>query len=286
MIKEVAYAKINIGLDIVDVRPDGYHNIDTIMQTVSLFDEVHLEKAAGVSVYCSNPDIPSDETNTAYKAAAVFLKKAGLDSSETGVSISIEKNIPPQSGLGGGSSDAAAVLRGLNNLYCTNYGTSILEELALKIGSDVPFCISGGTQRAGGKGEILIKLPLFIGLYAVVVMPDEIVNTAHAYSLFRHSKTVVHPDMGATAYALGEKNLSLLGAVIGNTFEGLVFPEKRAIEKVRHDILVTGAPVVLMTGSGAAVYGLYSSFEEANLAYIELNRNYRSYLVETIRGVI
>ena len=146
MIVENAYAKINIGLNIIGKRQDGFHDIDTIMQTVSLYDEVHLEKTAGVSIFCSDLDIPSDETNTAYVAAEVFFKKSGINSLENGVFISIEKNIPPQSGLGGGSSDAAAVLRGLNTLYCTNYGTALLQELALKVGSDVPFCIKGGIQ--------------------------------------------------------------------------------------------------------------------------------------------
>ena len=286
MIIETAYAKINIGLDIVGIRPDGYHNIDTIMQTVSLFDEVHLEKAAGVSVYCSDPDIPSGETNTAYKAATVFFRKAGLNSSETGVSISIEKNIPPQSGLGGGSSDAAAVLRGLNNLYCTKYSTSVLEELALKVGSDVPFCISGGTQRAGGKGEVLTSLPLFNGYYVVIIMPDETVNTAHAYSLYGKTKKPFHPDIDDIAVALEKRDLALLGKSIGNTFECLVFPEKQGIKKAKHDIIDTGAPATLMTGSGAAVYGLYDTFEEADSASIALRENYRSCLAETIRGAI
>lgn len=286
MIIEKAYAKINIGLNIIGRRPDGFHDIDTIMQTISLFDEIRLEKTAGVSIYCSDPDIPVDETNTAYKAAALFFSRAALDSSENGVSISIEKNIPSQSGLGGGSSDAAAVLRGLNDLYCTNFGTAVLRELALKVGSDVPFCITGGTQRARGKGELLAELPLFNGFYAVILMPGETVNTAHAYSLYRRAKAVIHPEMDKISQALEEEDLALLGIYAGNTFESLVFPGKPAIKTAKHAILETGAHVALMTGSGAAVYGLYRSFEKANSAYIELSKKYRAYLAETIRGTI
>ncbi len=285
MIIEQAYAKINIGLNIIEKRQDGFHNIDTIMQTVSLYDEIHLEKAAGIYIYCSDSDIPANEYNTAYKAAVAFFKKAGLSPLETGVCISIEKNIPVQSGLGGGSSDAAAVLRGLNNLYCTNFGISILEELALVIGSDVPFCISGGTQRAEGKGEILTDLPLFNGFYAVIIMPDEVVNTAHAYSLYSKTGKSFHPNIDDIAGAISKRDLAKLGKAIGNTFEGLVFPKKQKIEKAKHDILDTGAPVALMTGSGAAVYGIYSSFEEANSAYFKLRKQYHSYLTETIRGI-
>jgi 4-diphosphocytidyl-2-C-methyl-D-erythritol kinase len=204
------------------------------MQTVSLYDEVRLEKTAGVSIYCSDPYIPADETNSAYKAAELFFARSGMDSSETGVSISIEKNIPAQSGLGGGSSDAAAVLRGLNNLYGTNYGTPFLGKLALAIGSDVPFCISGGTQRAGGRGELLAELPLFNGFYAVIIMPEETVNTKHAYSLYRRTAKPFHPDIDDIADAINKRDLELLGNVIGNTFEGLVFPQKQKIENAKH----------------------------------------------------
>ncbi|MCK5758149.1 MAG: 4-(cytidine 5'-diphospho)-2-C-methyl-D-erythritol kinase, partial [Clostridiales bacterium] len=126
MIKETAYAKINIGLDIVEKRPDGYHNIDTIMQAVSLSDELYLEKAPGITIKCSDSIIPTNQSNTVYLAASLFFNKAGIDYQKNGVSVNLVKHIPSQAGLGGGSSDAAAMLRALNKLYCTNFSTASL----------------------------------------------------------------------------------------------------------------------------------------------------------------
>jgi len=285
MIKETAYAKINIGLDIVEKRSDGYHNIDTIMQAVSLGDEIYLKKALGITIECSNTDIPIDESNTAHKAAIAFFKKSNIDYQINGVSISIIKHIPSKAGLGGGSSDAAAVLRGLNKLYCTNFSTSILRELALEVGSDVPFCIEGGTQRAKGRGEELTVLPSFKGVNIVIIMPAETVETAYAYSMHSKTEEPVHPNMQLIETVVLKKNLHKLGNCIGNTFEPLVFPGKPTIEKAKHDIIDTGAVIVSMTGSGAAVFGVYDSHDTAQTAYLKLNKKYKTYLTKTIGGI-
>ena len=281
MIIEKAYAKINIGLDITGKRHDGYHDIDTIMQSVMLHDDIIIEKASGICIECSDPTIPVDESNTAFLAAKVFLKKARLDLFVNGAKIKIIKRIPPQAGLGGGSSDAAAVIRGLNKLYCTEFSTSIMEELALKVGSDVPFCIKGGTQRAKGRGEKLTELNAFEGIPVLLVMPGETVNTAFAYSLYSNAKNAAHPNMDAVASAVTMGDLAQLSFFAGNTFESLVFPEKPAIEKAKHDILDTGASVCQMTGSGAAVYGLYDTRSHAESAEKTLAETYRTYLTET-----
>lgn len=279
-----AYAKINIGLNIVRKRRDGYHDIDTIMQTISLADEVFLEKKPGISISCTDPTIPTDNTNTAYKAALSYFKKAGIDYSKTGVSILIKKKIPSEAGLGGGSSDAAAVLKGLNNYYGTNYGPTIMRELALDIGSDVPFFIEGGTMRALGRGEKLTSINSFNGFDLVIVMPDETVSTAYAYSMFSSNAAVTHPDMDIIENAVNEKNTAKLRKFLGNTFEGLVFPSKPTIKKARHDILKTGAIAASMTGSGAAVYGIYKSTEDAQSAFSVLGHHYDAYIAKTIGG--
>ncbi len=285
MIKEKAYAKINLGLDIIRKRSDGYHDIDTIMQTVSLYDDIYLKKHPGIIISCSDPNIPLHESNTAYKAAMAFFKKHRLDISQEGVHIIIEKHIPSQAGLGGGSSDAAAVLRGLNKLYCTNYGTSILGELALEVGSDVPFCINGGTQRARGRGEELTELPLFEKIYFVIAMPDEFVDTAHAYSLYKDGKSTFHPNIDSIETALNERNFKKLCTCLNNAFEELIFPEKPGIVKTKHDILDTGASAALMTGSGAAVYGIFDSQKKAQSAFTSLKGKYRVYLAKPLGGI-
>jgi len=281
MLKEIAYAKINIGLNIIEKRSDGYHNIDTIMQSITLFDEIILKKSPGITIFCTDPDIPSGKTNTAYKAAESFFKRADIDFSETGIHIQIIKNIPSKAGLGGGSSDAAAVLRGLNKLYCTKYSTAILRELALEVGSDVPFCIEGGTQRALSRGEHLRKLPDFKNIDLVVLMPDESVETGYAYEMFSKTSSPYHPDMELIEKALKNNNLSEIGLHLGNTFESLVFPNKPLIEKAMHDILSMGSTACSMTGSGSAVYGFFQSEEDASKAFSKLKNSYYAYKAKT-----
>jgi len=281
MIKEIAYAKINIGLNIIDKRSDGYHNIDTIMQSITLFDEIILEKSPGITITCPVKEIPLDETNTAYKAANSFFKRACIDFYKTGVQIHIVKNIPSKAGLGGGSSDAAAVLHGLNKIYSTNYSTTILRELALEVGSDVPFCIEGGTQRALGRGEILKKLTGFDNTDLVVLMPNESVDTKNAYMLFSKTPKPYHPNMNSIETAVINKNITELGLCMGNTFEHLVFPDKPLIEKAMHDILNTGAKAGSMTGSGSAVFGFFQSYEEAFAAFLKLKGKYLAYIAKT-----
>lgn len=285
MIREIAFAKINIGLNIIEKRPDGYHNIDTIMQAVSLGDELYLEKAPGITIKCSDSSIPVNKYNTIYIAAIAFYNKTGIDYHKNGISVNLVKHIPSQAGLGGGSSDAAAMLRALNKLYCTNFSTSVLRELALEVGSDVPFCIEGGTQRAIGRGERLTVLSDFKDINIVIIMPDESVETAYAYSLYSKIECPVHPDMSAIEKTILRKNLNELKNCIGNTFESLIFAVKPAIEKAKRDILETGAVTAGMTGSGAAIFGIYDSINTAQLAYLNLNKKYKTYLTETIGGL-
>ena len=285
MIIEKAYAKINIGLNIVGPRDDGYHNIDTIMQTIELHDVIKLQKIKeGINIICDSPAIPMDNRNTAYKAAELFLKKAGLDSGNCGVKIEIQKNIPSEAGLGGGSSDAAAVLRAMNNLFCTNYGTEQLVKLASEIGSDVPFLIEGGTVRAKGRGEIMENLCVFSGVDIVIVMPGENVSTRQAYSMFATCESPFHPDINSIVERLNFENLKSLQGLVGNTFEGLIFPIKPIIEKTKHDILKTNPLICSMTGSGSAVYGIYESNKTALKAFEKLSEGYETYITKTIGG--
>ncbi|MBN1623458.1 MAG: 4-(cytidine 5'-diphospho)-2-C-methyl-D-erythritol kinase [Clostridia bacterium] len=286
MIIEKAFAKINIGLNIVGKRDDGYHDIDTIMQTIALHDVIRLKKRdCGITVFCDNPLIPVNEKNTAYQAARVFLARAGLDINSNGVTIEIQKNIPSEAGLGGGSSDAAAVLRAMNKLFCTKYGTSELIELALEIGSDVPFLVEGGTARAMGRGEIMVKMNDFANINTVIAMPGEGISTAEAYSLYVNCRNPLHPDIDSISKHMDSLKLMLLSGSIGNTFESLIFPVKPIIEKTKHDILETNPLACSLTGSGSAVYGIYDSEKAAQKAYEQLSEKYNAYITKTMGGV-
>ncbi|HRX42419.1 MAG TPA: 4-(cytidine 5'-diphospho)-2-C-methyl-D-erythritol kinase [Clostridia bacterium] len=286
MIVEKAYAKLNIGLDIIGKMSDGYHSIDTIMQTIELHDLVTADRIpSGILINCSKPDIPTDSRNTVYRAAEVFFAKSVLNTDMTGVRFHIEKNIPVQAGLGGGSSDAAAALRALNSLFCTGYGTDELIELASKVGSDVPFLIEGGTMRARGRGEQLEKMKDFKGISTVIVMPGESVSTPMAYSLFSGCKNPRHPDMDSLVQAIENMNVPFPDTQDMNTFESLIFPLKPLIEKAKHAILETNPFFCTMTGSGSAVYGFYRSEEDATKAYEVLSGRYDAYLTRTTGGV-
>lgn len=287
MIVEKAYAKINIGLDIVRKRPDGYHDIDTVMQTIALHDTVFVcSQEKGITVECDIPLVPTGKGNIAYKAASVFCSYSDIDTNENGIRVYIEKRIPMESGLGGGSSDAAAVLRALNTLFCTGYSTDILIKLASKVGSDVPFLIRGGTMRLVGKGEKLIETYDFSGIDVIIVMPDENVSTALAYSLFSKQDNPFHPDMDRLTNLIQHKKAGLLSKVLGNTFESMVFSHKPSVEKALHDILETNPAACSMTGSGAAVYGLYDSIEDSGKAYDCLKDKYEIYMTKTLGGVL
>ncbi|NLF36866.1 MAG: 4-(cytidine 5'-diphospho)-2-C-methyl-D-erythritol kinase, partial [Clostridiaceae bacterium] len=177
MIVQKAYAKINIGLDIKGLREDRYHEIDTIMQTVELGDRITFtEKEKGIQFWCDTPSIKQNE-NTAFIAANLFMKEMDI---KEGIKIDLYKTIPISAGLGGGSADAAAVLRGLNYIFKTNLPFEQLEKMSVKIGSDVPFCIRGGTQRVNGKGEGLKRLKDFSDVWFVIIKPKESVDTSWA----------------------------------------------------------------------------------------------------------
>lgn len=283
---EKAYAKINIGLDIVEKRKDGYHNIDTVMQTIALHDTIELTKtASGIEITCSNPNTPTDKTNTVYMAALAFYKKSEMRFSNSGISINIKKRIPSEAGLGGGSSDAAAVLRAMNKMFCTNYGTREMIELALQIGSDVPFLITGGTKRAKGRGEILMPVKSFEGVDTVIVMPNASVSTKQAYDMFKKHLNPEHPDIDKLIETISYKELSKISRLIGNTFESLVFPFEPIIEKAKHDIIKTSPLACSMTGSGSAVYGFYPSANDAKNAYKKLSGKYNTFITKTIGGI-
>lgn len=251
-----AYAKINLTLDVVGKRGDGYHLLETVMQTVSLCDTVKLEKADDIVITCSDNRVPVDEKNTCHKAARVFFERTGIAG---GARIDIEKRIPSEAGLGGGSSDAAAVLCILNEVYDAKLSYSELEELAAKVGADVPFLIRGGTAVCRGIGEDMERLAGLPEKWVLLVKPDFGVSTPEAYKMFDESSDV-------SAHGT-EKFLNTL-RVGGNPYECLSNDLEAAlcnleIARIRRELLTLGAEAAQMTGSGSCVYGVFENEDVA-----------------------
>ncbi len=263
-----AYAKVNLSLDIVGRREDGYHTVDMVMQSVSLCDlvRVTLNDTGEISLSCSKPHIPTDIRNTAYKAARYFLDVTGIPA---GVDIYIEKHVPDQAGMGGGSADAAAVLRALNRLCEKEYGEALLNTaellyIGMRIGADVPFCILNGTKRCGGVGEIMVPLADMPKCGLVIVKPDVSVSTPEAY---RQCDT--KPDSGVRyteemVDAVESRFLANIAKALGNRFEDAL--EISEVQKIKEALLGVGAMNAVMTGSGSAVFGIFETEQEAQKA--------------------
>lgn len=253
-IKMRANAKINLGLDIKGKRDDGYHTIDTIMQSVSIYDTVSVSKSDIISVSSGNDDI-DNEKNIAYKAASLFFDKTNI---KGGAKIVIEKKIPMAAGLGGGSADAAAVLLALDKLYKTNLTTDKLCEMALKLGADVPFFIEGGTLRSEGIGEILTPIkPLKSGYFVLVKQSDKL-STGEMYNKLDNSD-YPHPDIDEIIENIEEDNLFALSENLDNSF--ISVNKEFELKKL---FLEMGAIGVSLSGSGPTWYGVFDNFKEAN----------------------
>ena len=259
--KVKAYAKINIGLDITGRRDDGYHLIDTIMQTVDLCDELDIEETRipGVSMTCDCPGLACDDSNLVVKAAKLMLPP------ETGVSIALHKVIPMGAGLGGGSADAAAVLRALNEMFEIGYGKGRLDLLGVSLGADVPFALHEGTIRAEGIGQILTRLPSLPKWYVLIVKPDESVMTADIYNGYDHMwfSDEARPDMDKLTEAVRLQDMEGVGSQASNILEKVTIKSVPRITQIRKRMQKGGAVGTQMTGSGTAVWGLFKDPETA-----------------------
>lgn len=252
MITKKAYAKINLSLEITGRREDGYHLLETVMQQISLCDIITAEKTPGeIQVLCSEPALNGDK-NIAYRAADLFLRSRGI---KGGVSLSIEKRIPSQAGLGGGSADAAAALLALNEIYGAGMSEQELCTLGAEIGADVPFCISGGTKLCTGIGEVLSDAESMPECEIVIVKPKFSVSTASAYREIDKRPPVQRRSAGLMCDALAKKDLHAVAEALYNDFdEALQNDEVVSIKRKMRDF---GAFGTLMTGSGSAVYALF-----------------------------
>lgn len=272
-----AYAKLNLTLDILGKRADGYHELRMVMQTVSLHDDVTVRLSDGTGVTCrvAGAALPCDERNLAVKAARAFEAQTGT--SVDGVAIELTKRIPSEAGMAGGSADAAAVLRALRELLAPRISDDALEKIGARVGSDVPFCVRGGIQLAEGRGEVLTVLPAAPRLYAAVCKPDFSVSTP---ALFARADSVMlteRPDHAAMLAAIHAGDASALCRNVFNVFEQVLPDEQHArVDALKHALVSLGARAAAMTGSGSVVYGLFDD-ETACRAACEAIRDAKTF---------
>ncbi|WP_093796199.1 4-(cytidine 5'-diphospho)-2-C-methyl-D-erythritol kinase [Sporomusa acidovorans] len=256
-----AYAKINLALDVLYKRADGYHEVTMVMQAVRLADTITLvDQPHDIELSVSIPGLPADSGNLAYRAAALLKSYAA---SQQGAHIRLDKRIPLAAGLAGGSADAAAVLKGLNTLWGLNLGLDKLSKLAAQLGSDVPFCLFNGTMQATGRGELLEPLPPLKPCYVVLAKPAIAVSTSWVYQNFNPGKVTVRPDIRAMRTCLAQGNLAGVAQNLVNVLESVTIPAYPEIAKIKESMLTYGAMAALMSGSGPTVFGLTSCQEQA-----------------------
>jgi len=258
-----AAAKINFGLNILEKREDGFHNIETIYIPLQLKDKITLEKRRkGIVINCDHPDVPLNDQNLAFQAAKLLRTKGRFSG---GVTITIDKKIPVAAGLGGGSSDAAAILKGLNILWNTNFSVKTLKKLGLEIGADVPFFIINTPCIGKGKGEILQPIPFkYSNSWIAVIYPNIKIDSKWAYDNFALTKD--KKILNFYSFLKKSKDPKELRKTIINDFESVVFSKYPEIENIKKSLYDLGADFSLLTGSGSTIYGIFKRRETAQKA--------------------
>ena len=271
---EGAFAKLNLTLDVIGKRPDGYHDIKSVMQGITLRDDIEIDIGTGMpwKLLCDKEGIPTDESNLAWKAAKLFFDTTGKD--PDGIEIRITKRIPSQAGLGGGSADAAAVLRALNRHYGAPFSLPALAELGGAIGSDIPFCVLCGTVMAEGRGEKLRPLSAMPDCIFVICKPDFSVSTPELYRVIDEKAIAKRPDHTAMERALLAGDLGGVAENLCNVFDPIVTEEHLELNYIKSIFNSYGAVGYQMTGSGSAVFAIVDSFEYAAVICNMLQSNY------------
>lgn len=252
-----AFAKINLGLDVVRKREDGYHEVRMIMQTIHMYDKLELavRQAPGIQVKTNLSSIPSDENNLVYKAAKLLMDEFQV---AKGLYIYLEKHIPVAAGMAGGSTDAASVMIGVNQLFQLGLSEEELMERAVKIGADVPYCIKGGTALAEGIGEVLSPLAPMPDCYILIAKPPVGVSTAFVYGNLHANELKEHPDIDAMIQSLEESSIQGLCDRMGNVLETVTIPAYPVIDEIKKIMKEGGAVGSMMSGSGPTVFGLFT----------------------------
>lgn len=271
---EGAFAKVNLTLDVLGTRPDGYHNIKSVMQTISIRDDIEIDLDTGKpwELECSVEGIPCDERNLAWKAARVYFDTIGKD--PNGLSIRITKRIPTEAGLGGGSADAGAVLRALNRHYGEPLSILALAELGAQVGSDVPFCTLCGTAMVEGRGERIRKLPDMPDCLFVVCKPQFSSSTPELYKKLDETVIAKRPDHQAMESALLAGDLGAVAENVYNVFDPVVTADHLELNYIKSIFNSYGSVAQQMTGSGSAVFAIVTDFEFAAVICSMLKENY------------
>ena len=260
-----ARAKINLGLDVVRRREDGYHEVKMVMQMLRLYDQIDIEKTqeSGIFVRSNLSFLPTDERNIAYKAAKVMIDQFGL---EQGVIIRIEKHIPVAAGMAGGSTDCAAVLYGMNKLFGLRLNQKKLRELGVKLGADVPYCLMRQTALSEGIGEILTPISPHQDCPFLIAKPSVSVSTRHVYEHLKLDEQTMHPDIDGIVTALADGDLYGVTDRMANVLETVTVPEHPVIDEIKKQMMASGAVNALMSGSGPTVFGIFDDEEKAKKA--------------------
>lgn len=278
-----AYGKINLGLDVLRRREDGYHDVRMIMQTVGIFDRVDLVRTeqAGIQVETNLYYLPTNENNLVYKAAMLLMDEFQV---QDGIQIRLQKFIPVAAGMAGGSSDAAAVLFGINKMFGLGLSTEELMKRGVKIGADVPYCILRGTALSEGIGEVLTKLPPVPQCQVLVAKPGINVSTKFVYENLHANelKPEEHPDIDAIIRAIENRDIFGIADNLGNVLETVTIKEYPIIQEIKDAMLESGAIGSLMSGSGPTVFGLFTNPAAAQAAYENLRYGKQSDLAKQV----
>lgn len=273
-----APAKINLTLDVIKRRPDGYHELQMIMQTIDLYDEITITEMGNSQIeFTMSHELPDGcppEKNLVYRAAKLMQERYSLPG---GFRIHLQKNIPAAAGLAGGSSDCAATLLGINKLCSLGLVKKELCQLGITLGADVPFCIMKGTILSEGIGEILTPLPDLTPTWVVLIKPDISVSTAHVYTHLDLQKIYTHPNTKAVINSITHQDIITMSQELSNVLENVTIPEYPVIATIKEYLLQNGAAGALMSGSGPTVYGLFHDKMLAKIAYQSAKTKYPKY---------
>lgn len=272
-----AYGKVNLALDVVGKRQDGYHLLKMIMQTVDIYDVLTFKKGSkGITITSNKEFVPTDERNLVYKAIMLFCNTYNI---EPAIEVNIQKNIPVEAGMAGGSTDAAASLKAMRDLYVPEITNEELMKISVKIGADVPYCINGGTALCEGIGEVITPLKPFENKLLLVVKPNFGVSTVGTYKAFKIDEIKEHPNVEKLVLAIEDNDMKYVAHNMGNLLEMVTTKEHPEINEIKNIMLNMGAEGAMMSGSGPTVFGLFESIEKAEKCAKELKSNYKEVFV-------
>lgn len=263
-----AYAKINLALDVLGRRPNGYHDVRMIMQTIKLYDKITIKPTTNpeITIKTNLHFLPTNENNIVYSACKLFKDTFQI---KDGFYINLEKRIPVAAGMAGGSSDAAATLYGLNELFQTKLSIEELMKLGVTLGADVPYCLLRGTALSEGIGEILTPLPPAPNCYCLVVKPPVSVSTKFVYENLTLNEYTKHPNIDGMVEAIKKQDLTKVSSLLSNLLESVTIPHHPEIARIKNDLIAHGALNALMSGSGPTVFALFDNQKAAERAFYE-----------------